>query len=93
MESFLMRESGWSSTGPNFAKSTRGQGRSSSPTPAPGPRAAPPRTAYWTFTSIGRGFTSAFFGSTTESTPFFDSARIFSASTVPGTMKERWKAP
>ena len=34
-ESFLIRDSGFTSTGPNFAKSTFGQGSNSMPMPAP----------------------------------------------------------
>lgn len=46
-----------------------------------------------TFTWMDRGFASAFLGSETVRTPFFDSARTFSASTVPGRVNDRVNVP
>jgi hypothetical protein len=51
------------------------------------------RERQFTFTWIDFGFASGFFGRWTVRTPFFDSARIFSASTVPGSENERVNVP
>ncbi len=58
-----------------------------------GGSSTPRRLPQLTFTWMARSFASAFFGSVTVSTPFFVSALIFSASTLPGSVKERVNVP